>query len=93
MARKAPLSGLLIEVAGFRTYPESTPRRRDVSRNLMNADEIRTMDKTLFLHANQRPVILKTVPYFKNRRFLKQTRLKNRPLPATDDDPVQYLKL
>ncbi len=25
MARKAPLSGLLIEVAGFRTYPESTP--------------------------------------------------------------------
>ena len=25
MARKAPLSGLLIEVAGYYTYPESTP--------------------------------------------------------------------
>ena len=25
MARKAPLSGFLIEVAGYYTYPESTP--------------------------------------------------------------------
>ena len=75
------------------TIEDESGRRRDVSRSLMTADEIRTMDKALFLHANQRPVILNTVPFFKNRRFLKQTRLKNRPLPATDDGPVQYLKL
>ncbi len=30
MARKAPLSGLLIEVAGYYTYPESTTRGGDL---------------------------------------------------------------
>ena len=75
------------------TIEDESGRRRDVARNLMTADEIRTMDKALFLHANQRPVILNTVPYFKNRRFLKLTRMPPPPLPATDDGPVQYIEL
>ena len=77
------------------TIEEESGRRRDVARSLMTADEIRTMDdnQALFIHSNRRPALIRTTPYFKNRRLRKRTRIPPPPLPATDNGPVQYLKL
>ena len=45
---------------------DESGRRRDVSKNLMNGDEIRTMcaDQAIFLHSNQRPALIRTKPFF-----------------------------
>ncbi len=77
------------------TIEDESGRRRDLSKNLMNADEIRTMpdDQALFIHSNQRPALIRTKPYFKVRRFRKRTQIPPPPLPTIDDGPVQYLKL
>ena len=77
------------------TIEDESGRRRDVSRNLMNADEIRTMgdDQALFIHSNQRPALIRTTPYFKNRRLRKRSQIPPPPLPTADNEPVQYLKL
>lgn len=77
------------------TIEEDSGRRRDVSRSLLTADEIRTMDddQALFIHSNRRPALIRTTPYFKNRRLRKRTQLPPPPLPTNDNGQVQYLKL
>lgn len=52
-------------------------RDRDIGRSLLTPDEIRTLpnNEAIFIHGNILPVLLKTVPWFKNRSLIKKTRM------------------
>lgn len=70
----------LEQILGRYTYKDA--KDLDRTRQLMTADEIRTMerDEAIFLFGNRRPSRVRLTPYYKQRKLEKLTRL---PAPST----------
>ena len=52
-------------------------RDRNMARSLLTPDEIRTLsdNRALFIHGNLLPVLLKTTPWFKNKKLIRKTKM------------------
>jgi len=68
---------LRIRESGYRRddglYPD---RDREVGRALLTADEIRVMkrNRAILLHGRELPILLKTKPFYKNRKLLRRSK-------------------
>jgi len=63
--------------------------------NLMNANEVRTMeqDEVLIVSTNRNPVLTKCTPFFKQGRFSRMTKKGAFPTKSKAPSAVQYVKL
>ena len=64
-------------------------------RNLMNADQIRTLnaDEAILLHENLRPAKISMVPYFKQGDLVRKTRFEPVRLSPREKAPVALIPL
>lgn len=53
-------------------------RESELGRELLTPDEIRTLriNRAIFIHGNQFPVMLKTLPWYKNRKLKRRTKIR-----------------
>jgi len=73
----------------------SIGKKTEISKDLMTAEEIRTMpdEEGLFFHSNFKPVKLNVTPYYKNEELLRRTKI---PAPILNQGAgirLEYLNL
>ena len=68
---------------------------RQASRNLLNADEIRTMPSTsgLYIYNNQYPARLRMKPWYKHQGLKVKAALKAPALPVNDITELEYFPI